>query len=46
MVAYLLFAEHNITPGQYYSMSSGEKLLLRAFLLRKYGKKREVSGVE
>jgi hypothetical protein len=29
---YWLFANKNITPGQYYAMPLGEKLILRAFV--------------
>ena len=28
---YYLFREHSITPGQYYAMPAGEKLLIQAF---------------
>ena len=28
---YYLFRDHNITPGQYYAMPAGEKLLIQAF---------------
>lgn len=28
---FYLFRDHNITPGQYYSMPTGEKLLVQAF---------------
>ena len=30
-IAFWLFAEKGITPGQYYNMPQGEKLILRAF---------------
>lgn len=29
---YWLFTTKNITPGQYYAMSLGEKIVLRAFV--------------
>jgi hypothetical protein len=29
---FYIFREHNILPGQFYAMPTGEKLLLRAFV--------------
>jgi hypothetical protein len=31
---YWLYREHNILPSRYYAMGEGEKLILRAFMLR------------
>ena len=32
MLAYVLFVEKGITPGQFYQMPTGEKILLTAFI--------------
>jgi len=32
MLLYWLWAEKNITPGQYYDMPVGEKIIIRAFV--------------
>jgi hypothetical protein len=32
MFMFYIFREHNILPGQFYAMPTGEKLLLRAFV--------------
>jgi len=32
MFMFYIFQKHNILPGQFYAMPTGEKLLLRAFV--------------
>jgi hypothetical protein len=31
---YLLFARHNIKPSDWYNMGPGERIILRAFILK------------
>ena len=37
MLMFLLFRDKGITPGEFYRMSRGEKLLLTAFVRKIYG---------
>lgn len=36
MLAYLLFRDKGITPGEFYRMPPGEKLILTAFVHKMY----------
>lgn len=40
---YLLFREKNWSPGQYWSLSAGEKALVRAFLSREIRQRMEAA---
>lgn len=37
---YVLFVKHNMTPGQFYSLPAGERVLINAFLQHEIEHKR------